>query len=98
MRYFWPHSVYEFELNNGQRIIGERYAINQIPRQQLLDAGIKLAPDAPTTLPRYLIKTGNREWQNQDFVTLLAQDIRHTRKPKDLLVLEREHNGTPMVI
>ncbi|MDN5988462.1 MAG: phosphate ABC transporter, permease protein PstA, partial [Hafniaceae bacterium] len=78
MRYFWPHSVYEFELNNGQRIIGERYAINQIPRQQLLDAGIKLAPDAPTTLPRYLIKTGNREWQNQDFVTLLAQDIRHT--------------------
>ncbi|WP_227743563.1 ABC transporter permease subunit, partial [Hafnia alvei] len=93
MRYFWPHSVYEFELNNGQRIIGERYAINQIPRQQLLDAGIKLAPDAPTTLPRYLIKTGNREWQNQDFVTLLAQDIRHTRKPKDLLVLEREHNG-----
>ena len=93
MRYFWPHSVYEFELNNGQRIIGERYAINQIPRQQLLDAGIKLAPDAPTTLSRYLIKTGNREWQNQDFVTLLAQDIRHTRKPKDLLVLEREHNG-----
>ncbi|WP_414037720.1 phosphate ABC transporter permease PstA, partial [Obesumbacterium proteus] len=66
---------------------------HSLPRQQLLDAGIKLAPDAPTTLSRYLIKTGNREWQNQDFVTLLAQDIRHTQKPKDLLVLEREHNG-----
>lgn len=93
MRYFWPHSVYEFELKNGQHIIGERYGITQVPRQQLLDAGVKLAPNAPAQLSRFLIKIGNREWQNQDFLVVMAEDINHTRKPKELLVLEREHNG-----
>lgn len=93
MRYFWPHSVYEFELKSGQHIIGERYGITQVPRQQLLDAGVKLAPNAPAQLSRFLIKIGNREWQNQDFLVVMAEDINHTRKPKELLVLEREHNG-----
>jgi phosphate transport system permease protein len=93
MRYFWPHSVYEFELKSGQHIIGERYGITQVPRQQLLDAGVKLAPNAPAQLSHFLIKTGNREWENQDFLVVMAADISHTRKPKDLLVLEREHNG-----
>lgn len=93
MRYFWPHSVYEFELKSGQHIIGERYGITQVPRQQLLDAGVKLAPNAPAQLSRFLIKIGNREWENQDFLVVMAEDINHTRKPKELLVLEREHNG-----
>lgn len=93
MRYFWPHSVYEFELKSGQHIIGERYGITQVPRQQLLDAGVKLAPNAPAQLSRFLIKIGNREWENQDFLVVMAEDINHIRKPKELLVLEREHNG-----
>lgn len=93
MRYFWPNSVYEFELKSGQHIIGERYGITQVPRQQLLDAGVKLAPNAPAQLSRFLIKIGNREWENQDFLVVMAEDINHTRKPKELLVLEREHNG-----
>lgn len=93
MRYFWPHGVYQFELRDGQTVIGERYARYDVPLQQLREAGIKLPQDAPPSLPRYLVKTGNRDFNGQDFLTLLGSDILHTRKPAELMVLERRHNG-----
>ncbi|MGE4800509.1 phosphate ABC transporter permease PstA [Yersinia hibernica] len=97
MRYFWPSPVYEFELKQTAagpvRVIGEIYQQQPLPRQQLEQAGIILPPEAGDTVTRYLIKTGNREIQGQDFHRLLDTDIQQRRQPKDLLVLDRQNNG-----
>ncbi len=98
MRYFWPSPVYVFELKQTAagpvRVIGEIYQQQSIPREQLEQAGIMLPPEAGETVTRYLIKTGNREIQGQDFHRLLDTDIQQRRQPKDLLVLDRHINGT----
>lgn len=98
MRYFWPSPVYEFELKQTAagpvRVIGEIYQQQSLPRQQLEQAGMVLPPEAGDTVTRYLIKTGNREIQGQDFHRLLDTDIQQRSQPKDLLVLDRQNNGT----
>ncbi|CQD47542.1 TPA: phosphate ABC transporter permease PstA [Yersinia enterocolitica] len=98
MRYFWPSPVYVFELKQTAagpvRVIGEIYQQQSIPREQLEQAGIMLPPEAGETVTRYLIKTGNREIQGQDFHPLLDTDIQQRSQPKDLLVLDRHINGT----
>ncbi|WP_392433782.1 phosphate ABC transporter permease PstA [Yersinia sp. HM-2024] len=98
LRYFWPSPVYVFELKQTAagpvRVIGEIYQQQSIPREQLEQAGIMLPPEAGETVTRYLIKTGNREIQGQDFHRLLDTDIQQRSQPKDLLVLDRHINGT----
>ncbi|MFV8798160.1 phosphate ABC transporter permease PstA [Yersinia sp. LJYL362] len=98
MRYFWPSPVYVFELKQTAagpvQVIGEIYQQQSLPREQLEQAGIMLPPAAGETVTRYLIKTGNREIQGHDFHRLLDTDIQQRSQPKDVLVLERQINGT----
>ncbi len=98
MRYFWPSPVYVFDLKQTAagpvQVIGDIYQQQSIPREQLEQAGIMLPPEAGETVTRYLIKTGNREIQGQDFHRLLDTDIQQRSQPKDLLVLDRHINGT----
>ncbi|MFC0225166.1 phosphate ABC transporter permease PstA [Serratia aquatilis] len=98
MRYFWPSPVYQFELNQTAAgpvtLIGELYQRQTISRRQLQDAGVTLPPGDAQSFTRYLIKVGNREIEGQDFRTLLASDVRSQSTPTDLLVLERNVNGT----
>ncbi|MBB1583795.1 phosphate ABC transporter permease PstA [Serratia sp. OS31] len=98
MRYFWPSPVYQFELNQSAAgpvtMVGELYQQQSIPRRQLLESGIALPPGNAQSFERYLIKVGNRESEGQDFRTLLAGDIVRQSTPRDLLVLERNNNGT----
>ncbi|CNK24236.1 phosphate ABC transporter permease [Yersinia enterocolitica] len=98
MRYFWPAPVYLFELKQTAAgpvtVIGEIYQQQSLPRQQLEQAGVILPPEAGETVTRYLIKTGNREIQGQDFHRLLDSDIQQRTQPKSLLVLDRQNHGT----
>lgn len=98
MRYFWPAPVYLFELEQTAagpvNMIGEIYQQQTLSRQQLEQAGVMLPPQAGETVTRYLIKTGNREIQGQDFHRLLGSDIQQRTLPKDLLALDRQNNGT----
>ncbi|WP_145577150.1 phosphate ABC transporter permease PstA [Yersinia mollaretii] len=98
MRYFWPAPVYLFELKQTAAgpvtVIGEIYQQQSLPRQQLEQAGIILPPEAGETVSRYLIKTGNREIQGQDFHRLLDSDIQQRTQPKAVLVLDRQNHGT----
>ncbi|MGP2542133.1 phosphate ABC transporter permease PstA [Yersinia sp. 2541 StPb PI] len=98
MRYFWPAPVYLFELKQTAagpvKMIGEIYQQQTLSRQQLEQAGVMLPSQAGETVTRYLIKTGNREIQGQDFHRLLDSDIQQLTLPKDLLVLDRQNNGT----
>ncbi|AVJ18779.1 phosphate ABC transporter permease PstA [Serratia rhizosphaerae] len=97
MRYFWPSPVYQFELNQAAAgpvtLIGELYQQQTISRRQLQEAGVT-PPGEAEQVTRYLIKVGNRESEGQDFRTLLASDIRRQSTPRDLMVLERNSNGT----
>lgn len=97
-RYFWPSPVYQFELNQTAAgpvtVVGELYQRQAISRQQLQDAGVALPPGEAPSFIRYLIKVGNRESEGQDFRTLLASDVSEMTTPRDLLVLERNSNGT----
>ncbi|CAI1754773.1 phosphate ABC transporter permease PstA [Serratia fonticola] len=97
-RYFWPSPVYQFELNQTAAgpvsVVGELYQRQTISRQQLQDAGVALPPGEAQSFIRYLIKVGNRESEGQDFRTLLASDVSRMTTPRDLLVLERNSNGT----
>lgn len=98
MRYFWPSPVYQFELNQSAAgpvmMIGELYQQQSLPRRQLQESGVALPPGNAQSFERYLIKVGNRESEGQDFRTLLASDILRQSTPRDLLVLERNSNGT----
>lgn len=98
LRYFWPAPVYLFELKQAAAgpvtVIGEIYQQQLLPRQQLEQAGVILPPQAGETVTRYLIKTGNREIQGQDFHRLLESDIQQRTEPKALLVLDRQNHGT----
>ncbi len=98
MRYFWPSPVYQFELNQSAAgpvtMIGELYQQQSIPRRQLLESGVALPPGDAQSFERYLIKVGNRDSEGQDFRTLLAGDILSRSTPRNLLVLERNSNGT----
>lgn len=97
-RYFWPSPVYQFELNQTAAgpvtVVGELYQRQTISRQQLQDAGVALPPGVEQSFIRYLIKVGNRESEGQDFRALLASDVSNMTTPSDLLVLERNSNGT----
>lgn len=98
MRYFWPSPVYQFELNQTAAgpvtVIGELYQQQALSRRQLQDSGIALPAGEAQSFTRYLIKVGNRETEGQDFRTLLASDVRLQTAPPDVLVLERNINGT----
>lgn len=98
MRYFWPSPVYQFELNQTAAgrviLIGEQFQHQTISRQQLQEAGVSVPPGDATHFTRYLIKVGNRDIEGQDFRTLLASDVSKRTAPPDLLVLERNTNGS----
>ncbi|KFK96828.1 MULTISPECIES: phosphate ABC transporter permease PstA [unclassified Serratia (in: enterobacteria)] len=98
MRYFWPSPVYLFELNQtaagSVMVIGELYQQQTLSRRQLQDSGVVPPKGEAQSFTRYLIKVGNREIEGQDFRTLLASDVRQRTTPADLLVLERNTNGT----
>lgn len=98
MRYFWPSPVYQFELNQSAAgpvtVIGELYQQQTLSRRQLQDSGIALPAGDAASFTRYLIKVGNRESEGQDFRTLLASDVSLQTTPPDVLVLERNTNGT----
>lgn len=101
-RSFWPADVWQFTLRAplaGQnQLLGELYARPSVPRQQLIDAGVTLPADAPPTLRRLLVKTGNRDLSAaspaaREFVLLDEADVTARRAPPEVLVLDREESG-----
>jgi len=96
LSYFWPAQVYRFDVSladHQQVIVGEIYETRQIPRQQLLEAGHVLAGNDSPTIARYLIKTGNRELADLDFVTLLETQILSKALATGVAVIDRLRNG-----
>ncbi|GGA65895.1 phosphate transport system permease protein PstA [Neiella marina] len=95
--YFWPASVYQFEVRdqfgNVSTVVGEIHDREQVPVSQLREAGRDIQ-GAPTDLvTRYLVKTGNREFVDLDFRWILETDIIERTKPANIARVERTKNG-----
>ncbi|NOX76703.1 MAG: phosphate ABC transporter permease PstA [Gammaproteobacteria bacterium] len=93
--HFWPATVVEFDYKNADqstvRLIGEIQDEETVSAQRLRDAGLNIESDAEVT--RYLIKTGNRDVDGQDFRWILKPGIEAQRTPKTLMTVERREWG-----
>lgn len=96
MVYFWPHTVYEFQVKGTEAtptvVIGEIRESEDVLASRMREAGVEV-PAGEATLTRRLVKTGNRDLMGLDFRWILARDIVSQTKPDDLVVLERREWG-----
>ncbi len=82
---FWPSDVHEFTLENGNRLLGEKWGEEEIPRPD--------APEGHEELTRIRLKIGNRDLYSLDFRWVDEEDIVSREKPPDAIVLERREWG-----
>ncbi|MEN5017639.1 phosphate ABC transporter permease PstA [Erwinia sp. Eh17-17] len=96
LRYFWPQPLILFSLNtpDGQvQMLGEVTQQQAVSRQQLLEGGQRDAQSLPDSVTRYLVKTGNRDFDAPDFRTILSSDIVSRETPPQVIVLQRRSGG-----
>lgn len=94
--HFWPADIAEIDyVTNGQtqRLIAEIRAEEDVPRERLESAGVKV-PDGMHMVRRYQLKTGNRDVTGQDFMWIIGHEIAAQRYPAELLAIERREWGT----
>jgi phosphate transport system permease protein len=82
---FWPSPVYELTLEDGSRVLGEKWGEEKIPHPD--EAG------GPADLERIRLKIGNRDLYPLDFRWIDEADIAKEEKPPDAVVLERREWG-----
>ena len=78
MRYFWPQPLEQFTLKDAQgevQMLGEVVQQQTVSPQQLLSSGQPLPAEPAEPVTRYLIKTGNRDFDAPDFRTILSSQI-----------------------
>ena len=87
MVHFWPHTVYEYQLNTGEKVVGEHR-----------DSKFKEVPvegQAPEQIEQLLIKVGNRDIYGIDFRWISADEL--AKAEPDLatnaVVIERYEYG-----
>lgn len=96
MVYFWPHTVYEFQVKGADGaptvVIGEIRESEKVLASRLREAGVEV-PAGEVSLTRHLIKTANRDLLGLDFRWILVRDITAQSSPTELMVLERREWG-----
>ncbi len=89
--HFWASDVMQIQINNNIRtemVLGQVAENVTVPRQQLIDAGITPKSNAQL-FDRTLLKRGNRENFDSDFVWILDEQIESITQPEDVIVIER---------
>ena len=85
--HFWPSDILlaQYQIKDRtSRIIGEIVDREQVDAQQLRDAGFVIANQVDS-LPRLLLKVGNRDVTGTDFIWVLEEQLRQIRKRSCLL-------------
>lgn len=94
MRAFWPQRVdlYPLTQPDGKTtaLLGE--TLEHQPRFPAPAAESEQPPPV-THVHRYLVKTGNRDWDAPDFRVLYTREAIKTSQPKAVLVLQRRSGG-----
>ena len=96
LRYFWPQPLELFTLNTPQgqvQVLGEVTQQQTVSRQQFVASGQYDAAGLPDSVTRYLIKTGNRDFDAPDFRTVLSSDVLTRETPPQTIVLQRRAGG-----
>lgn len=96
LRYFWPHPVTLFTLQQKvgtTQLLGEIAQSQTVSRQRLVSSGMPGAEALPEEVTRYLIKTGNRDFADADFHSVLSSNILQREQPAGAIVLQRRVGG-----
>lgn len=84
MSHFWPAEAVQFEMHNGSTVIAEVVETETVAAGSV--PGIDISQGE---IIRYLVKTGNRDLLGSDFRWIYDRDIKASKTPADLMVLER---------
>ena len=93
--HFWPADILQakYTLNDNQSIvIGEIVESEQVPAEQLRDAGV-IVPDGTKMMRRDLMKIGNRDVGGTDFTWVLDNNLSERSYPEMLFATERREWG-----
>lgn len=92
VRAFWPQRVdlYSFSQPDGgeTRLLGET-----LEHQRHFPAPADEQGNQGEKVHRYLIKTGNREWDAPDFRVVYSRQAAQVTQPADVMVLQRRGHG-----
>ncbi len=94
--HFWAKSIFEADYVEPDgsviRLIGEVHDEELVPAERLRDTGIQVA-EGVDSVPRLLVKTGNRDTGGLDFRWALATQMQNKHYPEDLMAMERYEWG-----
>lgn len=93
LTYFWPAPLYQWETEQGQRLIGQLYASETVSISHLHEMGIALPDDVEQHAQRLNIKVANRERYDADFISILDLKLSSPTQPSGWLVVERTRDG-----
>ncbi|MGC9422775.1 phosphate ABC transporter permease PstA [Vibrio sp.] len=92
LNYFWPAPLYQWQTEQGQRLIGQLYASEAVSINHLHQLGIA-AGDEERPVQRLNIKVANRERYDADFISILDSKLSAPIQPSGWLVMERTRDG-----
>lgn len=78
LSYFWQKDLVELSLNDGRKILGEVWEVEQAPKSE-----------GAAAIDRLRLKIGNRDVSGLDFIWVDAKDIASRTRPADAVLLER---------
>ncbi|SIS39769.1 phosphate ABC transporter permease PstA [Neptunomonas antarctica] len=93
--HFWPADILQAKYSsdgNQSLVIGEIVESEQVPAEQLRDAGV-IVPDGTKMMRRDLMKIGNRDVGGMDFTWVLENNLSEQSYPQMLFATERREWG-----
>ncbi|MCF7201257.1 phosphate ABC transporter permease PstA [Pseudomonas oligotrophica] len=97
LAHFWPADVivadYQVPGSEARVIAGEVVEAEEVPRARLAASGLPVDVEGGEFMTRELLKVGNREVYGADFSWVVGEWLRDTRRPAELMVVERREWG-----
>jgi len=97
LEHFWPADVivadYQVPGSEPRLVAGEVVQAEEVPRARLAASGLPVNVEGGEFMTRELLKIGNRDVYGADFSWVIGEWLSQSRKPADLVVLERREWG-----
>lgn len=97
LEHFWPDDVivadYQVPGAEPRVMAGEVVQAEEVPRARLAASGLPVDVEGGEFMTRELLKVGNREVYGADFSWVVGEWLSNSRKPADLVALERREWG-----
>ncbi len=97
LEHFWPDDVivadYRIPGAEPRVMAGEVVQAEEVPRARLAASGLPVDVEGGEFMTRELLKVGNREVYGADFSWVVGEWLSNSRKPADLVALERREWG-----